>query len=49
MTMSTSLLDFFSSIENPRFDRKCVTLFTGLLDILFLTICSVLSGCNVWD
>lgn len=44
--MNTSLLDFFSSMEDPRIERQKLH---SLSDILFLTICAVLSGCNDWD
>ncbi|MFZ5664733.1 MAG: ISAs1 family transposase [Pseudomonadota bacterium] len=44
--MSVTLLEHFSSIEDPRIDRH--KLHT-LSSIIFLTICAVLSGCNDWD
>ncbi len=44
--MSNSLLDHFSSIEDPRIDRQKLHSLSG---IIFLTICAVLSGCNDWD
>jgi predicted transposase YbfD/YdcC len=44
--MPSSLLEHFSSIEDPRIDRQKLH---SLSSIIFLTICAVLSGCNDWD
>lgn len=44
--MPISLLEYFSSIEDPRIDRQKLHCLSS---IIFLTICAVLSGCNDWD
>lgn len=41
--MQNSFLDNFSSLEDPRMDRKKLY---SLLEIIFLTICGVISGAN---
>jgi hypothetical protein len=44
--MSTSLLEVFSSIEDPRVDRHKRHKLT---DIIVLTICAVISGAEGWE
>lgn len=44
--MTVSLLEHFSSLEDPRIERRKLH---SLESILFLTVCAVLSGCNDWD
>ena len=44
--MAITFLEHFSAINDPRIDRLKLH---SLEDILFLTICAVLSGCNDWD
>lgn len=42
----SSVLPFFDQLVDPRIDR---TKLHSLKDILALTICAVLSGCNDWE
>ena len=44
--MSTPFLDFFSELEDPRIER-CRK--HELLDIIFLSVCAVLSGADGWE
>lgn len=44
--MSSSLEEFFSSIEDPRVDRHKKH---KLLDIIILTLCAVISGAEGWE
>ena len=44
--MLSTVLKHFSSLEDPRIERKKLH---SLEDIIFLTLCGVLSGCNDWD
>ncbi|MCK5728375.1 MAG: ISAs1 family transposase [Methylococcales bacterium] len=44
--MSASLLEAFSSIEDPRVDRHKLH---KLIDIIVLTICAVISGAEGWE
>lgn len=44
--MKSDLISFFSSLEDPRLDR-CKA--HALTDIVFLTLCAVLAGCESWD
>lgn len=44
--MVSKFLEHFSIIEDPRIDRHKQH---SLHDIIFLTLCAVLSGCNDWD
>jgi DDE_Tnp_1-associated len=44
--MLSTFLSYFSSLEDPRIDYQKLH---SLTDILFLTLCAVLSGYNDWD
>ena len=44
--MSTSLLDHFASLEDPRVERNQRH---ALLDIVLLTVCAVVSGAPGWE
>jgi len=44
--MLSTFSEHFTSLEDPRIERRKLHL---LEDILFLTLCAVLSGCNDWD
>ena len=44
--MSTSLLDHFASLEDPRVERNQLH---ALLDIVLLTVCAVVSGAHGWE
>lgn len=44
--MRSDPISFFSSLEDPRLDR-CKA--HALTDIVFLTLCAVLAGCESWD
>jgi len=44
--MANTFFNYFSSLTDPRINRK--KLYT-LDSILFITLCAVLSGCNHWD
>lgn len=44
--MKSDTISFFSSLEDPRLDR-CKA--HALTDIVFLTLCAVLAGCESWD
>jgi predicted transposase YbfD/YdcC len=44
--MLNTFLEHFQSIKDPRIDRHKQH---SLHDIIFLTLCAVLSGCNDWD
>ena len=41
-----NLLSFFDTLSDPRIERSKLH---SLKDILALTICAVLSGCNDWE
>lgn len=41
-----SLLDHFSDLEDPRWDRYKLHRFT---DLLFITICAVICGADGWE
>jgi len=44
--MLSTFSEHFSTLEDPRINRRKLHL---LGDILFLTLCAVLSGCNDWE
>lgn len=44
--MSLSLVESFSSIEDPRVERHKLH---KLIDIIVLTICAVVSGSDGWE
>jgi len=44
--MLSTFSEHFTSLEDPRIERRKLHL---LEDILFLTLCAVLNGCNDWD
>jgi predicted transposase YbfD/YdcC len=44
--MLSTFLSHFTCLEDPRIERQKLH---SLTDILFLTLCAVLSGCNDWD
>jgi hypothetical protein len=44
--MSASLLEHFSSLEDPRIERNQRH---ALLDIVLLTVCAVVSGADGWE
>jgi len=44
--MLKTFLDHFTTLEDPRVERNKLH---SLSDILFITLCAVLSGCNDWD
>ena len=44
--MTTSLIEHFASLEDPRIDRNK---FHALSDIIVLTVCAVASGAEGWE
>lgn len=46
MSIENSLLDFFEDLEDPRLDRCKRHL---LIDIIAISVCAVISGCDAWD
>lgn len=46
MFFDSSIFQLFSAIEDPRVLNRCQH---NLLDVLVITVCSVLCGCETWD
>ena len=44
--MTTSFLEHFSSLDDPRIDRKKLH---SLMDIITLAVCAVASGADGWE
>lgn len=44
--MSASILEHFTSLEDPRIERRKRH---ALVDLVLLTICAVVSGANGWE
>ena len=44
--MNCSFIEHFSSLKDPRIERKKLHM---LIDILVLTVCATLSGAEGWE
>ena len=44
--MTPDLVEYFSTIDDPRIDRNK---YHALTDILVLTVCAVVSGADGWE
>lgn len=44
--MTTSFIEYFSELEDPRIERKKLQ---ALTDIMVLVVCAMISGAEAWE